>query len=137
MHQRLASFIEYATGGKQSEFAEIMGWSPQYLHRLLTGAGGIGIRPVISLLEKFPDLNARWLMLGQGAMIASGTEELKAHLLAVLSLEKYMAVMTPEELRQFTAEGRTAWPKETITRWASALADKESTACDNVKNNMR
>ena len=99
MNSRLLEFIQYKTGGKQAEFADIMGWSPQYLHKLLK-EGGIGIRPIISLLEKFPELDARWLLLGEGAMITTGASEVKQHLLRLLEIERYMPVMTPEELRK-------------------------------------
>lgn len=58
MNERLLQFIQYKTGGKQADFAELMGWSPQYLHKMLK-EGGIGIRPIVALLEKFPELNAR------------------------------------------------------------------------------
>lgn len=60
MNDRLLELIQYKTGGKQADFAEFMGWSPQYLNRLTKGESGIGIRPIITLLEKFPELNARW-----------------------------------------------------------------------------
>ena len=58
MNERLLQFIQYKTGGKQADFAELMGWSPRYLHKMLK-EGGIGIRPIVALLEKFPELNAR------------------------------------------------------------------------------
>lgn len=126
MHKRLAILVDIYAKGRQVEFAQLMGWSPQYLHRLLAGEGGIGLRPIIALLEKFPAINPRWLILGKGLMIESPANELKSHLLAVLSLEKYMPVMTPEELQQFAIEGRTHWNEETIIHWSEALAEKES-----------
>lgn len=51
MNDRLLELIQYKTGGKQADFAEFMGWSPQYLNRLTKGESGIGIRPIITLLE--------------------------------------------------------------------------------------
>lgn len=123
MHTRLLELIQYKTGGKQTEFAAIMGWSPQYLFRMLKGVGGIGIRPVVALLEKFPELNARWLLLGEGAMISSGADAARQHLFRLLALEKYMPVMTPEELRLLT-DGKTEWPEETLARWARLLDER-------------
>lgn len=116
IHDRLLDIIQYKTSGKQAEFAEIMGWSPQYLNRLTKGESGIGIRPIISLLEKFPELNARWLLLGEGAMITSGADEVKRRLLRLLEIEKYMPVMTPEELRDVT-DGKYDFDTSTIDRW--------------------
>lgn len=122
MNERLLKFIQYKTGGKQAEFAELMGWSPQYLHKLLK-EGGIGIRPIVALLEKFPELNARWLLLGEGAMLNTGADAVKSHLLKLLELEKYMPVMTPDELR-LLEDGQTDFDAETVIRWEELLADR-------------
>lgn len=122
MNERLLQFIQYKTGGKQAEFAELMGWSPQYLHKLLK-EGGIGIRPIVALLEKFPELNARWLLLGEGAMLNTGADAVKSHLLKLLELEKYMPVMTPDELR-LLEDGQTDFDAETIIRWEELLSER-------------
>lgn len=122
MNNRLAQFIQYKTQGNQAEFARIMGWKPQYLHRMLTD-GSIGIRPIISLLEVFPELNARWLLLGEGAMISHSSDKVKQHLLKLLSIEKYMPVMTPDELREIQ-DGNVNFPEDTIQRWSELLSDR-------------
>lgn len=122
MNERLLQFIQYKTGGRQADFAELMGWSPQYLHKMLK-EGGIGIRPVIALLGKFPELNARWLLLGEGAMLNTGAGALKARLLRLLELEKYMPVMSPEELRGLE-DGRTEFGDEAVARWKELLAGR-------------
>ena len=119
MNNRLLELIRYRTGGKQNEFAEIMGWSPQYLHKMLK-EGGIGIRPIITLLEKFPELNARWFLLGEGAMIDSRANDVMLHLLRLLEIEKYMPVMTPEELREIQ-DGKCEFDEEAQQRWAQLL----------------
>lgn len=116
IHERLLDIIQYKTSGKQAEFADIMGWSPQYLNRLTKGESGIGIRPIIALLEKFPELNARWLLLGEGAMITSGVDEMKKRLFRLLEIEKYMPVMTPDELRCVT-DGKYDFDENTVKNW--------------------
>lgn len=123
MNERLLQFIQYKTGGRQAEFAALMGWSPQYLNRLAKGESGIGIRPIVALLEKFPELNARWLLLGEGAMINTGADAVKTHLRKLLEIEKYMPVMTPGELRQLEG-GKTDFGAEAIARWEVLLADR-------------
>ena len=125
MNTRLRQIIDYKTGGSQKTFAEMMGWSPQYLFRLLKGEGGIGIRPVIAILEKFPDINARWLLLGEGAMVSTGIDKAKAHLIRLLTLEKYMPVMSTEELNQLTIDGVTDFPAEKIEEWETMLARRQ------------
>lgn len=105
MHTRLLSIIRYKTGGKQSEFAALLGWTPQYLAKLLRGEN-FGITPVIALVAALPEINARWLLIGEGEMIESGKytdlrKTMLENMLAVLDLEKYMPVMTPEELHDY------------------------------------
>ena len=124
MNERLLQFIQYKTGGRKSKFAEMLGWSPQYLNKLLNQEGGIGIRPVLSLLGTFPELDARWLLLGEGAMITTGAAEIKAHLLRLLELEKYMPVMSPDELRDIQL-GKTDFDSGSYERWERSLACRD------------
>lgn len=121
MNNRLRTLIELKTDGNQSEFAALMGWSPQYLFRLLKGESGMGLRPVLALLEKFPELNARWLLLGEGAPISSGVDAAKQHLYRLLSLEKYMPVMSAVQLRKLTEEGFTDFPADVVAHWEEML----------------
>lgn len=37
MNTRLLEIIKYKTGGRQREFADLLGWTPQYLAKLLKG----------------------------------------------------------------------------------------------------
>ncbi len=119
MKERLKQFIAHVTGGKMTEFADLMGWSPQYLHRLTRG-GSIGIKPVVALLSHFPELNARWLLLGEGVMLKSRSNAMRTRLYRLLELERYMPVMNDEELGNFSA-GRDDFPAETIERWERLL----------------
>lgn len=123
MNKRLLEIIQYATCGKQIEFAEIMGWSPQYLNRLIKGENGIGLRPIIAILKRFPEINARWILLGEGAMITPAIDTVKRHLLKLLEIEKYMPVMSLEELKQ-VQDGRTDFEPSVIARWEEFLADR-------------
>ena len=68
MNSRINEIIEYKTDGCRTDFAELMGWSRPYLSKLLRGES-IGIAPVRSILATFPDIDARWLLLGEGKMI--------------------------------------------------------------------
>ncbi|MCM1078535.1 MAG: hypothetical protein NC344_09720 [Bacteroidales bacterium] len=119
---RLAQYIQYRTGGRKSEFAARLGWSKQYLNTLLRGKS-IGLAPVAALLRTFPDLNARWLLFGEGTMTTYASDAIRRHMHALLTLDRYLAVMTPEELRTVEA-GKYEWDEEHIARW-EALAAKE------------
>lgn len=105
MNNRLQEIIKYKTGGRQNDFAAAMGWTPQYLTKLLKGEN-FGITPVKTLLEKLPEINARWLLLGQGEMLEMGKlfslqREAFAQVQSILDLERFIPFMCPDELREF------------------------------------
>ncbi|MBR5271811.1 MAG: hypothetical protein IKU25_00225 [Clostridia bacterium] len=120
MQNRLLELIQYKTNGIQADFAELMGWSPQYLNKLIR-EGSMGIKPITALLEKFPELNARWLLLGEGVMIDSGYDIMKSHIFRLLQLEKYMPVMAPDELRELS-DGKVNFDEEVIEKWERLLS---------------
>lgn len=124
MTSRLTTFIDYATNGNKAEFARSVGWTPQYLNNLLR-EGSMGINPVVAVLERYPELNARWILLGEGAMLSTGVDALKQRLLYLLEIERYLPVMTAEEQARIIA-GDLAFDRETITKWHTLLAEKKA-----------
>lgn len=131
MNQRLTEIIKYRTGGKQTQFASLMGWSPQYLSKLVRGKD-FGIAPVIALLQRLPELNARWLLLGEGTMLQDEKlTEVRAvaqtHILSILEMEKYLPVMTPSEVRAFeqmcVGEALPQFSNEQIKEWQKLLSE--------------
>lgn len=74
MHTRILELINYVSKGNKAEFARTMGWKPQYLNTLLNG-NRIGISPLITMLRILPELNARWLLLGEGKMFIGEGDE--------------------------------------------------------------
>ena len=67
MKERLLQLIAFKTNGNKTEFATLMGWSPQYLQNLLAGRS-LGLTPILTILDRCRDINARWLLLGDGEM---------------------------------------------------------------------
>lgn len=132
MHKRLLDIIKYATGGHRADFAVKMNWSPQYLNRMLTGDGGIGIKPVIAILEAFPEISARWFILGEGVMITSGYDELKCKLKKLLDIEIYMPVMSTEELRLLNS-GNYDFNEETINKWKELITTQATCKIQTAK----
>lgn len=129
INERLAQLVDYMTGGRQGRFAAMVGWSPQYLGNLLKGASGMGISPVTALLERFPDLDARWLLLGEGAMFTTPPGyKLRQRLIKLLEVECYTPVMSPLELRE-AEEGRVDFPPETVSRWRDEMARLTAPRC--------
>lgn len=132
MNNRLSEIIKYKTGGKQTQFASIMGWSPQYLSKLVRGKD-FGIAPVISLLQRLPELNARWLLLGEGTMLQDEKlNEVRAtaqsYVLSILEMEKYLPVMSPAEVRAFEqmciGEVKPNFNPEQVSDWQNKLATR-------------
>ena len=126
MNERLLQFIEYKTNGKQADFALLVGWIPQYVSKLIKGEN-FGIRPVITLLKTVPELNARWLLTGEGEMLSfnPATSVIKDRLQRLLELEKYMKVMTPAELHQITEGENLDFPQETFDKWEKLLEERD------------
>lgn len=105
MNERLKEIIRYKTGGRQVDFANLCGWTPQYVAKLLRGEN-FGLAPVQKILTLFPDINARWLLFGEGEMLTQeATTEIHRHaqsmIQGLLTLEQYLPVMTADELRYF------------------------------------
>ncbi|MGM9759298.1 MAG: hypothetical protein ACI30I_04175 [Parabacteroides sp.] len=122
MRERILQIIDYKTNGRQAEFARLMGWSKQYIGRLVT-VGGIGINPIIAILKKIPEIDARWLILGEGTMLRCD-DMLRRRLLEMLQLEKYIPVMSPEELRRFT-DGDLSFTKDETAAWEASIQRKQ------------
>lgn len=134
MNNRLLDVIKYKTGGRQNKFAELLGWTPQYLAKLLRG-DNFGLQPVLTLLEKLPEINARWLLLGQGEMLETGKlfslhREVLAHAQSILDLERFIPFMLPDELREFeeaVAESRVpVFNPARIAAWDRELQERNA-----------
>ena len=123
MNNRLKDIIQYRTNGHNAEFAELMGWTPQYLCRILR-EGNIGIRPVVAVLQAIPEIDARWFILGEGNMITSTLDQTKERLLKLFALDKYICVMSPDELRELQ-NGKVDWDEQTISRWQLLYEEKQ------------
>lgn len=133
MNKRLQDIIKYKTGGRQSAFAALLNWSPQYLSKLLKGVD-FGLQPVVSIIEALPEINARWFLTGQGEMLndekqADLRREALEHVYRVMELERFIPVMTPEELRMFERQvknGENAnFSPDTLQSWRERLDARE------------
>lgn len=134
MNDRLLSLVRYKTGGRQNKFADLIGWTPQYLAKLLRGEG-FGLQPVLTLLEKLPEVNARWLLLGEGSMLVDDKvmglrRDVYSRVQRILDFDKYIPVMSADEMRQFEAlASGGAYPDysdDDVARWESLLAERQS-----------
>lgn len=151
MSERLEQLIAYKTGGRKTAFCALLGWKPPYLAKLLRGSD-FGITPVRTILAAFPEVDARWLLFGTGQMlgeerVSAVRREMLEAVFAVLDLERFMPVMSPEELRQYEAHittgTRPEFSPETVTAWERRLAHRDAerearfAACNNNSSAKR
>lgn len=132
MKDRLRQIIRYKTRGRQKDFAELVGWKPQYVAKLLRG-DDFGLKPVLAVLTALPEINARWLLLGQGTMIDNEGmaselhSEAIAHIQEVLSLDRFVSVMSPEEQAEYAqivrAHKQPDFSPEVRALWIERLSE--------------
>lgn len=132
MNNRLLDIIKYKTGGRQKVFAELLGWTPQYLAKLLRGEN-FGLQPVLTLLEKLPEINARWLLLGVGEMLNDDKvfglrRETYSRVQSILMFDRFLSVMSPDEIHRFeeglSGKSYLDFSDAEIARWEALLAER-------------
>lgn len=142
MNSRLLDVIKYKTGGRQAAFAKLFGWTPQYVGKLLRGEN-FGLQPVVKILEAFPEINARWLLLGQGQMldeekVGDLRRDVFSHVQRILDLERFMCVMSPDELHRFeeavACGSAPDFSEEEVSRWSSLLSNREAALAERVNS---
>lgn len=133
MNNRLLDIIKYKTGGIQKAFADFMGWTPQYLAKLLRGEN-FGLQPVLALLEKMPEVDARWFLFGEGKMLNDDKvfglrRETYSRVQSILMFDRFLSVMSPDEIHCFEEVlSGNAYPDfsdEDVARWEALLAERQ------------
>ena len=81
-------------------------------------------RRSVELMDSASGINARWLLLGEGQMEDYTTSGVRDNLLRILDLERFIPVMSDEEVRRL-ADGRTDFGRETIARWERMASDRK------------
>lgn len=84
-----------------TEFADSMGVAQAYASKILNGSFGIGMKPIIWLLSHHPDIDARWLITGEGFIYGNEETMINDTIRKVIELEKYICVMNTQEIEQF------------------------------------
>ena len=130
MNNRLLDLIKYKTGGRQNRFAELLGWTPQYLAKLLRGEN-FGLQPVLAILERLPEVNARWFLFGEGEMLNDD----KMSDLRYEAFSRVQSIMMFDRYLSEMLHGNSCpdFSIHDITRW-EVLLDKKQRAIDKKFN---
>lgn len=128
---RISEIIDFKTKGKKKEFAEMMDWSASYVTKIMSGIS-IGLIPVMEILNRFPEINANWLIKGQGQMISLDMEyEIRNQAfekaISLIQVQMFVSVMTGKELNVFINSLKTGifpFGSEVITDWENRLLEK-------------
>ena len=72
--EKIRKYLRYK-GINNSEFGRIVGVSDKYL----ASDGNISSNVVVSIRNKFPDINMNWLLYNEGEMLLSKTNESNEH----------------------------------------------------------
>lgn len=124
MNTRLQEIIRLKTNGRQRQFASLLGWSPQYLTKLLKGGGNFGLHPVLRIIKVFPDIDVCWLLTGRGEMLSENKRtRLRRRVVSIaqrlLDLERLVPAMNSDELLKL---------EDALTRIGSPAFDNEELA---------
>ena len=120
---RIAKIVDVVTRGNLTAFGRIMSWTTQYTYKV-THNNSVGLSPIKEIVEAFPDINARWLLTGEGAMFTGQAERARARLIKLLELEAYMPVMSASQLRTL-ADNPEQITEEEIEELKTLLQAKE------------
>lgn len=126
---RIYQVMRYKGFPTKAEFAAYVGWNRQHLNTLLSG-NRIGLTAFSAIINKFPDISARWLITGEGLMVDLSHHEKAIH--DWHTLERFIHIMTPEERRRIDAG--LGYDIEDINRWSVLAHDfyveSEKRFCD-------
>lgn len=132
MNTRLLKIVDYKTGGHQKSFARLVGWSPSYLSKLLRGES-CGLQPIQTILKKIPEIDARWLLLGEGEMISDKhlnilRQASLSRAQSILNIGRYITEMSPEQLNRYEtaifANRLPDFSDEEVTQWQRELNNR-------------
>lgn len=115
INERVLEIIEMKADGNQKKFADMFGWKPQYVQKMVSEGGSVGLSPVKQILDRFLDINARWLITGEGErldreVMINMRIGLYDQVKRLLEVEKYIPYMTYEELQAYKSSLATNQP---------------------------
>jgi hypothetical protein len=142
INERIARVMDLKADGNRTRFGEILGTTPQYVAKIIKEGGSVGIEPVTKILRYWPDIDARWLILGEGDIYGRSKKEEEARqsitdrLDYLTRIERYIPVMSGEELEKlgdcFQNGKYPDFPLSRFSEWELLIREKDTI----VKNAM-
>lgn len=71
--QRISAFVKHL-GLSENEWRQDVGWSQGLLGKAARGGGPVGSDKLESVLRKYPELNADWVLTGRGTMLRPSSD---------------------------------------------------------------
>ncbi|MGV8139502.1 MAG: helix-turn-helix domain-containing protein [Mangrovibacterium sp.] len=103
MNERIKQFMD-RKGLSPSEFADAISVQRSNITHILHGRNNPGFQFITKMLEKFPDINARWLLTGEGEMIVQERSENPPDLFSALNTKP--GEMTESARRETTGNAQ-------------------------------
>ena len=101
IEERLKAVIAYS-GLNDSAFARKIGVQQMTLLRLINGARKISLETIMAVADAFPEIDANWLLRGNGSMLANNDAQEKRldNLIDVISMQQETIKNLQEKIKQ-------------------------------------
>ena len=126
--KRIAALSAYKDFKTDTDFGAFLGWTKQYTYRILRGQV-VGLTVINTILDKFPEVNARWLITGEGSMIDNAY--MARYFTTLHQLNDYIPVMTKEELDR--VNHTASFTASDLAVWQSRLAERNAAIEDRFR----
>lgn len=146
INERISYIVHIKTEGSLTKFSEVLETTPQYVNMITKNGGSVGLDPITKILRAYPDIDARWLILGEGypfIMNSEATNLKKAitdKVSFLLNIEKYIPVMSTEHLNalsEFTQSGKDPmFTDDDLKLWDNALIERNKLISDKISDAM-
>jgi len=87
MNSRIKQFMAYK-GLSSSELADNIGVQRSNVTHVLNGRNKPSFQFIAKLLEKYPEIDAKWLIMGEGQMLEAGGEQKSANLFSGSNIQE-------------------------------------------------
>ncbi len=112
----------------RNDFADKLGWNIGYLNKVINS--NVGLTPVVQVMRVFPDIDPRWLILGEGYMFGTIEQGLIRQFALRLESKKYIPVMSSDELETYldciNSSHFDFFLKQHKDKWEEMLALKDN-----------